>query len=75
MKKLKGTVVAKKQDKTVVVEVKRTKVHKIYKKRLTTTKKYLVHENKKVEVGQDVEIGETRPVSKKKCWKIVSIEK
>lgn len=73
MKKLKGTVVKKSAEKTIVVEVKRTIVHKVYKKRLTTSKKYLVHENKPVEVGANVEISETRPVSKRKRWQVLKV--
>lgn len=73
MKKLKGIVIGKKTEKTAVVEVKRTVVHKVYKKRLTTSKKYLVHENKQVEVGQSVEISETRPISKRKRWQILKV--
>lgn len=75
MKKLKGTVLSKKMNKTIVVQVERTVVHPIYKKRQTTYTKYLVHENQDVEVGQKVEILETKPISKKKRFIIFTPER
>lgn len=71
MKKLNGTVVKKSGDKTVAVEVKRTIVHPLYQKRQVRTKIYLVHDPKnEAEVGKEVEISESRPISKRKRWQI-----
>ena len=74
MKRLKGTIVSDKMDKTVVVEVTRLKEHPKYKRRFKVSKRYKAHdpENKyKGKIGEVVWIEETRPVSKDKNWKIV----
>ena len=71
---LKGTVVSSAMDKTVVVEVVSLKAHPVYKKRLRTTTKYFVHDNEnQCNMGDTVTIAETRPVSKKKRWRILDI--
>jgi len=73
VRKLKGTVVSNKMDKTVVVSVDRVKTHSKYNKQYTVSKKYKVHdpENKAV-VGDIVEFIACRPLSKTKRWKLVS---
>lgn len=69
-----GKVVSDKMDKTVVVAVKTTQRHPIYKKTVTRTKKYKAHdENNEANVGDLVTIMETRPLSKEKRWRIVEI--
>lgn len=71
-KRLKGKVVSNKMDKTIVVEVKRTKQHPLYKKRYDVSKKHKAHdENNKYEEGDEVIIEETKPISKDKHWKVV----
>jgi small subunit ribosomal protein S17 len=71
-KRLKGKVVSDKMDKTIVVEVKRTKQHSLYKKRYDVSKKYKAHdENNQFEEGDKVVIEETKPISKDKRWKVV----
>ena len=73
IKKLRGTVVSNKMDKTVVVRVDRLVAHPIYKKRRTVSKKYLVHyEEGELNEGDKVIIGETRPMSKRKRWQVIS---
>lgn len=71
-RKLKGTVVGNKMDKTAVVRVDRVKTHSKYKKQYTVSKNYKVHdpENKAV-VGDVVEFVACRPLSKTKRWKLV----
>ena len=61
------------QDKTVVVTVHTYKNHPKYKKRYRLSKKYHVHnpDNKKYELGQEVIIKETTPISKLKRWEIL----
>ena len=72
-KVLNGKVIRDKNDKTIVVLVKRRYIHPYFKKVITSSKKYHVHDEKnKFKVGDDVEIVESRPYSKKKRWEVVS---
>lgn len=73
MKLLEGKVVGKKMEKTATVMIERKKVNKLYKKGVTFTKKYQVHDELDVKVGDKVRIVETRPFSKTKKWKIVEV--
>jgi len=69
-----GIVVSDKMDKTVVVAEATMKLHKLYKKRLKATKKYKAHdENNDCNIGDKVKIMETRPLSKDKRWRVVTI--
>ncbi|HHU43051.1 MAG: 30S ribosomal protein S17 [Bacillota bacterium] len=69
-----GTVVSDKMDKTIVVEVVRKFKHPLYKKYIKTTKKFKAHDEKnECGIGDYVEIAETRPLSKDKCWRLVRI--
>jgi small subunit ribosomal protein S17 len=69
---LKGVVVSDKMDKTVVVEVTRFVEHKKYGKRIKKTKNYKAHDEGNVKkVGDQVEIEETKPMSKDKHFKII----
>ena len=69
-----GIVVSDKMDKTVVVAEATMKLHKLYKKRLKIKKKYKAHdENNDCNVGDKVKIMETRPLSKDKRWRVVTI--
>ena len=69
-----GIVVSDKMDKTVVVAEATMKLHKLYKKRLKVTKKYKAHDEKNdCNVGDKVKIMETRPLSKDKRWRVVTI--
>lgn len=69
----KGTVVSNKQNKTIVVNVHSYKNHPKYKKRYRVSKKYHADnpENQQFEIGQEVTIYETKPISKLKKWTIV----
>ncbi len=69
-----GTVVSDKMDKTVVVEVARQFPHRLYGKILKRTKKFKAHdEENSCGVGDVVRIMETRPFSKQKRWRVVTI--
>lgn len=69
-----GTVVSDKMDKTIVVLVTRTKVHKKYKKRYLVSKKYKVHDEKnEYKVGDQVVFVECRPLSRHKRWRVVGL--
>jgi len=69
-----GIVVSNKMQKTVTVKVSRTFQHPKFEKIVTRGKKYYAHvEGQKIEVGQKVTIEETRPLSKLKHWRVVSV--
>lgn len=72
MRKLKGTVVSDKMDKTVVVKVERVKTHPIYHKKYKASTKFMAHDEAGHKVGDVVEIEETRPMSKDKRWCVVN---
>ena len=73
---LTGKVIKDKSDKTVVVEVKRKYSHPLFKKVITTSKKYLAHdESNKFKIGDMVNIIETRPISKKKNFEVMENKK
>ncbi len=64
---LKGKVVKNKSEKTIVVDVESTYMHKKYKKYLKKNKRFAVHdENNVSKIGDLVQIVETRPISKTK---------
>ena len=69
-----GTVVSNKMDKTVVVSVIRKFAHPVYKKTVTTTKKFYAHdEDNQCQIGDRVKIIESRPLSKLKRWKVKEV--
>ena len=69
-----GEVVSNKMDKSVVVAIVRKTPHPVFKKYVKRTKKYVAHDEEgKCNIGDKVEIVETRPLSKTKRWKVVSI--
>ena len=69
-----GVVISDTQDKTVVVRVEQKTSHTIYKKIITSSKKYHVHdETNDAKSGDTVKIVETRPLSKLKRWRLVEV--
>ena len=69
-----GLVTSDKMDKTVVVTVEQRATHPLYKKTITTSKKYKAHdENNECGIGDRVLVMETRPLSKDKRWRLVEI--
>jgi len=69
-----GRVVSDAMDKTVVVSVERQFAHPLYGKRVTRRKKYHAHdERNEFRFGDLVVIEETRPVSKRKRWRVVKL--
>lgn len=69
-----GVVTSSKMDKTIVVTQKRRLQHPLYKRYISLTKKYHAHdENNECSEGDLVQIMETRPQSKTKRWRLVSI--
>ena len=72
-KMLKGKVIRDKNEKTIVVLVKRKYAHRFFKKVITSSKKYHVHDEKNIfRIGDDVKIIESKPFSKKKRWKVIN---
>jgi small subunit ribosomal protein S17 len=71
-----GKVISNKMDKTVVVAVNYFVKHKLYDKTLRRTTKLKAHDaNNECLIGDYVEIMETRPISKQKRWRLVSVIK
>ena len=69
-----GIVVNNKMDKTCIVAVSDRVLHKRYKKVVTKTKRYAVHDSEfNSSVGDEVRIRETRPISKTKNWVLISV--
>ena len=69
-----GVVVGKKMKKTVTVRVERQLRHPLYKKIVKRQKKFLAHdEYEKCKLGDIVRIIETRPISKRKRWRVTEI--
>jgi len=69
-----GMVVSDKMDKTIVISVTTMKLHKLYKKYITRSKRVKAHdEENTARVGDKVRIVETRPLSKEKRWRLLEI--
>lgn len=69
-----GIVTSNKMDKTIVVAVHTKVKHPIYKKTINRTTKLKAHdEQNSCDIGDTVEIVETRPLSKEKNWRLVRI--
>lgn len=68
-----GRVVSNKMQKTVVVAVDRLVRHRLYKKIIRRTNKFVAHDELKCNEGDVVRILETRPISKTKRWRVVEI--
>ena len=73
-KVLTGLVVSDKMDKTIVIAVTSRKIHGLYKKYLTQTKKFKAHDERgEAHTGDTVKVVETRPLSKEKRWRLLEI--
>ncbi|MEM6794063.1 MAG: 30S ribosomal protein S17 [Acidobacteriota bacterium] len=71
---LAGIVVSDKQDKTVTVRVERTVMHPLYKRFVKKSKKFAAHdENNDCKEGDRVVIVSSRPLSKRKRWRVREI--
>ncbi|MGI6365861.1 MAG: 30S ribosomal protein S17 [Bacillota bacterium] len=69
-----GKVVSNKMDKTIVVAVEEHLRHPVYGKTIKRTNKFKAHdENNQCNIGDIVEIMETRPLSRDKRWRLVEI--
>ena len=73
---LTGVVVSNKMDKSMVVLVTRQVKHSLYKKVLRRSTKVMAHdENNEVQMGDTVTIKECPPISRRKFWTLVQIDK
>lgn len=69
-----GFVTSDKMDKTIVVAVEESIRHSLYGKSVKRTKKFKAHdEENQCQIGDKVRIMETRPLSKDKRWRLVSV--
>jgi small subunit ribosomal protein S17 len=69
-----GTVVSDKMEKTIVVEVERRVLHRVYKKYVKSRSRYMAQDSENsARIGDHVMIEETRPISKNKCWRLKEI--
>ena len=69
-----GSVVSDKMDKTIVVSVERRFAHPFYGKHIARHKRYYAHDvENDARVGDVVRIMETRPLSKRKRWRLVEV--
>ncbi len=69
-----GKVVSNKMDKTIVVAIEDNVKHPLYNKIIKRTVKFKAHdENNVCNIGDRVEIMETRPLSKDKRWRLVRV--
>ncbi len=74
-KQLIGRVLESKMGKTAIVQVDTRSPHPFYRKYVTTSKKYYVHDPKdECQAGDTVSILECRPTSKLKRWRLKQIE-
>ncbi|HPZ81092.1 MAG TPA: 30S ribosomal protein S17 [Candidatus Atribacteria bacterium] len=73
-KRLVGEVVSDAMDKTVIVKVVRIAEHPLYRKKVRKMRRFPAHdENGLCELGDRVLIEETRPLSKTKRWRVVTV--
>jgi len=69
-----GRVVSDSMEKSVVVKVEYLVSHPLYKKRIKKSSKFMAHDEKNVcSIGDKVKIAETRPLSKRKRWRVIEI--
>ena len=73
-KTLVGTVVSNKMEKTIVIQIERRKLHPLYKKYITRTKKVKAHDAGNLcQIGDLVKVIESRPLSKDKHWSLLEV--
>jgi len=69
-----GLVTSNKMQKSVVVTVERQTTHPLYKRVVRRSKNFLAHDEKgECRVGDTVRIRETRPLSRRKRWRVVQV--
>lgn len=74
-RRLTGVVTSNKMDKTVVVQLTRKYRHPLYKKVVVSHKRVKAHDEMECNIGDEVKIVESRPISKTKRWVVEEIIK
>lgn len=74
-RRITGVVTSNKMTKTVVVEITRTYRHPLYKKVVQSSKRVKAHDELNCQVGDQVQIVESRPISRDKRWVVETILK
>jgi small subunit ribosomal protein S17 len=74
-RRLTGVVTSNKMMNTVVVEISRTYRHPLYRKVVHSTKRVKAHDEMSCQMGDEVRIVESRPISREKCWVVEAIIK
>ena len=74
-RRMNGVVTSNKMTKTVVVEVSRTFRHPLYKKVVHSSKRFMAHDELGCQIGDQVQIVETRPISRTKRWMVETVIK
>jgi small subunit ribosomal protein S17 len=69
-----GVVTSNKMQKTVVVSVERTVRHRLYRRAFKKTSTFMAHdEDNRCQLGDRVRIVESRPLSRRKRWRVVEV--
>ncbi len=69
-----GKVVSNNMEKSIVVQVEYLVSHPLYKKRIRKSTKFMAHDEKDIcNIGDKVKIAETRPLSKRKRWRVTEV--
>jgi len=74
-RRITGIVTSNKMTKTVVVEIGKTYRHPLYRKVVHTSKRIKAHDELGCQIGDEVQIVESRPISRDKRWVVESIIK
>ncbi len=74
-RRITGVVTSNKMTKTVVVEITRTYRHPLYKKVVQSSKRVKAHDELNCQVGDQVQIVESKPISRDKRWVVETILK
>ena len=72
-RRIKGVVTSNKMTKTVIVEIKRSFRHPLYQKVVHSSKRMVVHDELGCNVGDEVQIIESKPISRTKRWVVEKI--
>lgn len=71
-----GIVVSNKMDKSIVVKAEKTIQHKLYKRTLKRSKKFMAHDEENTcQEGDTVQIIESAPYSRRKTWRLLEVVK
>jgi small subunit ribosomal protein S17 len=74
-RRITGVVTSNKMQKTVVVEITRNYRHPLYKKVIHSSNRVMAHDELGCQIGDEVQIVESRPLSARKRWVVESIVK